>query len=101
MREQARLEQIDGEYYFVLRDGTIIENDKIGWVVNSYGGFPEETFYERFTQDTADFIFKNDIECEIEMMDEFSNPEEFESVGLFDSSPIPKLYKGKILIHLL
>lgn len=101
LREKARLQQVNGDYSFLLEDGTTIESDKIGWIVNSYGEFPEDSFYEKFTDETANFIFHNDIECEIEMMDEFTNPEEFLDVPLFESEPKPKLYKGKILIYFL
>jgi hypothetical protein len=42
----------------------------------------------------------NNIELEIEMMDEFTDPELYEDVPMFEGDRKPKLYKGKIIIHL-
>ena len=35
------------------------------------------------------------------MIDEFSAPEEYYGVGLFEGEPKPKLHKGKVIIRLL
>lgn len=95
------MEGFGNDYSFVLEDGTIIGRDKIGWIANNYGNYPEDSFYERFCLDDAFFVVNNSIECEIEMMDEFTNPEHYEDVPLFEGERKPKLYKGKIIIHLL
>lgn len=95
---KAKLVMVDDEYTFLLEDGTIIESDKIGWVNVGSMGFD---IYEKFTHEDAQFIIEQEIDCEIEMIDEFSAPEEYQGVGLFEGEPKPKLHKGKVIIRLL
>ena len=92
---------VEDDYSFVLEDGTVIEKDMIGWVAHTYGNYPEDSFYDKFDIDEAMFVLNNNIECDIEMMDEFTNPEHYEDVPLFEGERKPKLYKGKIIIHYL
>lgn len=92
---------VEDDYSFVLEDGTVIEKDMIGWVSHTYGNYPEDSFYDKFDIDEAMFVLNNNIECEIEMMDEFTNPEHYEDVPLFEAERKLKLYKGKIIIHYL
>ena len=101
MREKAQFVLVGDDYSFILEDGTIFEKDMIGWIAHTYGNYPEDSFYDRFTIDDAIFIQNNKIECEVEMMDEFTNPEQYEDVPLYEAERKPKLYKGKIIIHFL
>lgn len=96
MRDKAELVMLDDEYTFVLQDGTIIEREQIGWIVNQ---IDSQYSYERFTSYDALFILDNKIECEIEMMDEFTNPEEYYGVPLYEGERKPRLYRGKVIIH--
>ena len=43
-------------------------------------------------------IVKNNYECEVEMVDEFSHPELFQHVGWGDGLPIPRMVNNKIVI---
>jgi hypothetical protein len=95
---KAKLVMVDDEYTFLLEDGTIIESDKIGWV--NVGSFGFEIL-ERFTKEDAKFIIDQDIDCDIKMMDEFSDPQEYIGVPLFEGEQKPKLHKGKVIIRLL
>lgn len=99
MKAKATLVLVDDKPTFILEDGTIIETEQIGYIAHTYGLAPEDSFYDRFTKADVDFIVDNDIECEIEMMDEFTNPEEYYGVGLFEGERKPKLHKGKVIIH--
>jgi hypothetical protein len=101
VKEKVKFVMVDNDYSFILEDGTVIEKDRIGWIAHDYGNYPEDSFYEKFCLDNAFFVANNGIECEIEMMDEFTNPEEYEGVPLFEGERKPKLYKGKIIIHFL
>lgn len=101
MRAKAKLIMVDNVYSFVLEDGTIIEKDSIGWIAQSYGNYPEDIFYNRFSFDEAIFVVNNNIECEIELIDEITNPEMYEDVPLYETERKPKLYKNKIIIHFL
>lgn len=82
---------------FVLEDGTIIDTNKIGYVANSYGVFDEDLFYEKFTKNDISFIVENNIECHIEVIDEFTDTKEY--IGTAEGFRKPKLYKGKVIIH--
>jgi hypothetical protein len=95
---KAKLVMVDDEYTFLLEDGTIIESDKIGWVNVGSMGFD---IFEKFTDEDAQFIIEQEIDCEIVMIDEFTNPEEYNGVPLFEGQPKPKLHKGKVIIRLL
>lgn len=97
MKQRAELVMVDNEYTFVLEDGTILEKEVIGWVANKFDNY---SFYDKFTANDALFILDNNIECEVEMMDEFSNPEEYAGVPLFEGERKPKTHKGKVIIHL-
>lgn len=90
MRERAILVLQDEEPTFVLLDGTIIDTNKIGYIAHNYGEHPDDSFYDKFTKDDVAFIQDNKIECEIEMM--------YEGEGA-ESEKVPKLYKGKVIIH--
>jgi len=46
-----------------------------------------------------EIINDNDGECEIEMEDEFTNPEKYEGIGWGDGVPVPKLKEGKVIIY--
>lgn len=99
MREKATLVLVDNEPTFLLEDGTIIETEKIGYIAHNYGLSRDDCFYDKFTKNDVDFIVDNNVECEIEMMDEFTNPEQYENVPLFEGERKPKLHKGKVIIH--
>ena len=101
MRAKAKLVMVENDYSFVLEDGTVIEKDLIGWIAEMYGNYPEDCFYNKFALDEAIFVANNKIYCEIEMMDEFTNPEHYEDTPLYEGERKPKLYKGKIIIHFL
>ena len=101
MREKAKFVMVDDDYSFVLGDGTVIEKDSIGWIAETYGNSPDDCFYNKFSLDEALFVDSNNIECEIEMTDEFTNPEHYEDVPLYEGERKPKLHKGKIIIYLL
>lgn len=100
MRDKANLVLVDTDYYFVLQDGTEIERDKIGWVAND-NTYSYDSSLEKFGLDDALFVINNNIQCEIEMMDEFTNPEQYENVPLFEGERKIKFFKGKIIIHYL
>lgn len=92
MRQKATLVLQDEKPTFVLEDGTIIDAEKVGYVSQSYGEHPDDAFYDKFTKDDVSFIQDNNVECEIEMMyEDEENP--------LPSSIVPRLYKGKIIIH--
>lgn len=95
---KAKLVMVDDDYTFLLEDGTIIESDKIGWVNVGSMGFD---ILERFTHEDAQFIIEQEIDCDILMMDEFSDPQEYIDVPLFEGEQKPKLHKGKVIIRLL
>lgn len=99
MRAKATLVMVDEQPTFLLDDGSIIDSDKIGYICSHYGLSAEDCYYDKFTKDDVSFIINNKVDCEIEMMDEFSNPEEFGNSGLYDGERMPKLYKGKVIIH--
>jgi|694.fasta_scaffold12226_17 hypothetical protein len=94
MRERAILVLQDEQPTFVLLDGSIIDTDKIGYIAHNYGEHPEDSFYDRFTKEDVSFIQDNKIECEIEMV--YDSDEDGHHA---ESEKIPKLYKGKVIIH--
>jgi len=95
MREKATLVLVDDEPTFLLDDGTIIETDQIGYIAHNYGVSHDDCFYDKFTKNDVDFIVDNNVECEIEMIDEYSDSDSYAS----DSRKRPKLHKGKVIIH--
>lgn len=97
MTEKITLLLIDREPLFIMDDGTIIDEDKIGYVAINYTGHTHDVIYEEITQEHLDFIIHNDIPLEIEMCDNFQiKDEEWE---MYDMERTPKLHKGKIIIH--
>jgi hypothetical protein len=98
MLVKGRLYLEDNKPEIELVDGTLIESDKIGYLVVAHNGYGIS--YDRMTQDDYYFIVKNDLEIEVEMMDEFSDPEEYQNIPLFEGGREPKLYKGRVIIHL-
>ena len=86
MKAKATLVMVDEEPTFVLEDGTIIDTCKIGYISNSYGVFDEDCFYEKFTKNDVSFVIDNNVECQIEMIND-------------EAERVPKLYKGKVIIH--
>ena len=100
MTEKVTLALIDEEPTFILENGTIIDTNLVGYISKSFGGHTENSFFDKITKEDIRFIMDNDVECEIEMMDEFTNPDMFEDIPMFESERTPKLYKGKIIIHL-
>ena len=100
MTEKVTLAMVEDEPTFILEEGSIIDTKLVGYISNSYGGHTENAFFDRITKEDIRFIMDNNIECEIEMMDEFTDPELYEDVPMFEGERKPKLYKGKIIIHL-
>ena len=100
MTERVTLAMIEDEPTFILEDGSIIDTKLVGYISKTYGGHPENSFFDRITKEDIKFIMDNNIELEIEMMDEFTDPELYEDVPMFEGDRKPKLYKGKIIIHL-
>ena len=90
MRERAILVLQDEQPTFVLLDGTIIDANKIGYIAHNYGEHPDDSFYDKFTKDDVSFIQDNKVECEIEMMYDGEDAK---------AEKVPKLYKGKVIIH--
>jgi hypothetical protein len=100
MKEIVTLAMVDEEPTFILQDGSIIDTKLVGYIRSGYDGSIENTFFDRITKDDIKFIMNNNIELEIEMMDEFTNPENYDDVPLFEGERKPKLHKGKIIINL-
>lgn len=99
MREKATLVLVDDEPTFLLEDGTIIETDQIGYIAHCYTAHSSDCFYDKFTKSDVAFIVDNEVDCEIEMMDEFTNSEEYTSEALYEGEKKPRLHKGKVVIH--
>jgi hypothetical protein len=100
MRMPATLTIVDEKPIIELEDGTIIDHKSIGYIAHGWGVHPRDLIYESATIADIDFIVKNNIQIEVEMTDEFSNPEQYSDVGLFEGVRKPKLIKNKIIIHL-
>jgi len=86
MKAKAMLVLVDDQPTFTLEDGTIIDAEKVGYIVHESGIHPEDYIYDRFTKYDISFIIDNDVQCEIELMDE-------------DGFRTPKLHRGKVIIH--
>ncbi len=97
---KGRLYLVDDKPEIELEDGTIIEHKNIGYISHTYGNYPMDSFYDLITSADIHFIIKNNIVVEVEMIDEFSNPEEYNGVHLFEGIAKPKKYKNKVIIHL-
>lgn len=100
MRDKVIVAMVEDEPTFILEDGSIVDTSLVGYIANSYGESENDYFYDRITKEDIKFIMDNNIDCEIEMMDEFTNPEMYEDVPLFEGERKPQLHKGKIIIHL-
>lgn len=83
---------VDDQPTFLLEDGTIIDTEKIGFIAHSYGEHPEDSFYEKFTKHDVTFIINNKVECQIEMRTESDDEDDLHN-------RVPRLYKGKVIIH--
>lgn len=99
MRVSATLNLEDGRPYIELEDGTLINHDMIGYIAQSYSGWGAEYTLELITLPDIHFIIDNNVEIEVEMIDEFTNPELFRHVAWGEGSTTPKLHKNKIIIH--
>lgn len=100
MKMPAILTIVDEKPLIELEDGTIIDHKSIGYIAHGWGLHPKDLIYEPITPADIHFITKNNIQIEVEMMDEFSNPESYTDVGLFEGVRKPRLIKNKIIIHL-
>ena len=100
MKMKGKLYLVDDKPEIELEDGTIIEYRNIGYISHNYGHHPLDSFYDLITPADIHFIIKNNIVIEVEMIDEFSNPEEYNGVPLFEGIAKPKKYKNKVIIHL-
>ena len=100
MKVRATLTLVNDKPQIELEDGTIIEHKSIGYIAHGWGSHPADTFYDLMTYADIDFIINNNIDIELEMIDEFSNPEEYNGVPLFEGVAKPKMYRNKVIIHL-
>ena len=100
MRVKATLYLEDELPYIELEDGTIIDHSKIGFVSQGYSGWASEYHtLEPITSTEVLFIINNNIDIEIEMVDEFTNPELYDGIAWGDGEATPKLHKNKVIIH--
>lgn len=100
MRRRGTLTLVDGKPQIELENGYIIEHKSIGYIAHGWGMHPSDIFYDLITNADINFIISNNITIEVEMIDEFTNPEEYNGVPLFDGELKPKMYKNKVIIHL-
>jgi hypothetical protein len=100
MRSPATLTIVDEKPQVELEDGTIIEHKQIGYIAHGWGIKPTDFIYDLITPSDIEFILQNEIDIEVEMVDEFSSPELYENIPLFEGLAKPKLIKNKIIIHL-
>lgn len=100
MKVKATLTLVNDKPQIELEDGTMIEHKSIGYIAHGWGSHPADTFYDLITSADIDFIIKNNIEIQLEMIDEFTNPEEYNGVPLFEGVAKPKMYRNKVIIHL-
>lgn len=100
MTSPAILTIVDGKPQVELEDGTIFEHKQIGYIAHGWGIKPTDFIYDLITPSDIEFILNNDISIEVEMVDEFTNPELYDNVPLFEGLAKPKLIKNKIIIHL-
>ena len=100
MKLKCKFRLWDGQPTIDVENGSHIENDKIGYIGNDYGTYPNYLHYEKITKEDIKFILDNDIECEIEMVDEFDIDEDISSDYISSSDLVPKLHKGKVIIYL-
>lgn len=100
MKVKATLTLVDDKPQIELEDGTLIEHKSIGYIAHGWGSHPADTFYDLITPADIHFIISNKIDIEIEMVDEFTNPEDYNGVPLFEGVAKPKMHRNKIIIHL-
>ena len=100
MMESVSLIMLDDEPTFVLLDGTIIDPKQVGWISRSYLTGCEDSFLEPITKSDIDFILNNEIDCEIEMVTDCGSQKDYDDMEFYDAEKKPKLYKGKVIIHL-
>jgi hypothetical protein len=100
MKLKCKFRLWDGQLTIDVENGSQIEDDKIGYIGHNYGAYPDYLHYEKINKDDIKFILDNDIECEIEMIDEFDIDEDISSDYISSSDLIPKLHKGKVIIYL-
>lgn len=97
MTEKLTLVLIEDEPTFIMEDGTIIDQAKVGWVAINFGGYPEDIYYDKVTEEHIQFILDNNIPLEIEMVD---TPNQNDGEWTYyESDRKPRLHKGKIIIH--
>lgn len=89
MREKVEIVLVDELPTFVMQDGTVIDTDQIGYVATPYGISPDDCYYDRFTKSDVSFIIDNNVQCEIQMMED----------GEIGGDRVPRLYRGKVIIH--
>ena len=100
MRSNATFRIVDGRAEIETEDGMVYPQEMIGYVAPDPGSFHDPSRYKRFTREFVSFIQHNSCEVEVVMDDEFTNPDEFSDVGLFEGDPRPKLFRGKLVIHI-
>lgn len=100
MRKKCKLRVWDDTTTIDIEDGSVVEENQIGYIGHNYGGYPEDVYYEKITKEDIQFILDNDVECEIEMIDEFLGQGETSEELLFEGDLVPKLHKGKVIIYL-
>jgi hypothetical protein len=100
MKLKCKFRLWDGQITIDVENGSQIEEDKIGYIGHNYGSYPEDLHFERILKDDIKFILDNDVECEIEMVDEFDIDEDISSDYIDSSDLTPKLHKGKVIIYL-
>jgi hypothetical protein len=87
-------------YFFVFSAKDPEKAKIIGYMAIPYSPNSNDYILEPMTASDIDFIIVNDLDIEVEMIDEFTAPDEYADVGLFDGERKPKLHKGKIIIHI-
>jgi hypothetical protein len=100
MKKEAFIYLVDDKPQVEFEDGTIIDHRSIGYMAIPYSPNSNDYILEPMTASDIDFIIVNDLDIEVEMIDEFTAPDEYADVGLFDGERKPKLHKGKIIIHI-
>ena len=99
MRVPAKLYLVDDKPELSLEDGTTFDHRSIGYIAIHFVPQSHDYILEPITRSDIDFIIDNDIDIELEMFDEFDNPDEYMNVPLFEGERKPKLHKNKIIIH--
>lgn len=100
MKLKCKFRLWDGSLTIDVENGSLIEDDKIGYLGHDFGSYPEDLHFEKITKDDIKFILENDVDCEIEMIDEFDIDEDISSNYISSADLVPKLHKGKVIIYL-